>query len=133
MLNVLSNFWTAVSSVFKEAWDLPPRGSRLVHGAGIVSLGFVMDAIAERHKRVGIPTKDQFTVDLLPLQEVCSWTRGYWVFGPSQQVKWNEIQNTTRDINTLTNYLLWQYKNLVWSQNVKRRVRDNAAQRKMFN
>src|SRR4051812_14178143 len=39
MLFVLQAFWGAASEVFHEAWGLPPKRSRLMHGAGIVSLG----------------------------------------------------------------------------------------------
>src|SRR5262249_15164040 len=46
MVEVLCAFWGAVSKVFKDAWGVSPRRSRLMHGAGVVSLGFVMDAIA---------------------------------------------------------------------------------------
>jgi hypothetical protein len=114
MLAVLSNFWHAVSRVFVNAWALPARRSRLTHGAGIISLGFLMDAIADRLRHTQIPTQDQFENDLKPLVSICSWTDGYWNFGPSTQRRWNEIQNTPRDIKLLTNYLLVQYKNLVW-------------------
>lgn len=114
MLKTLKAFWAAVAEVFSESWCLPPRRSRLMHGAGIVSLGFVMDAIAERHRASGVPTVEQFADDLLPLKEVCRWTDGYWDFGPGCQRKWNEIQNTTKDIQILSNYLLIQYKARVW-------------------
>jgi DGQHR domain-containing protein len=116
MLGVLNAFWTAVSEVFEDAWKMPPRRSRLMHGAGIVSVGFVMDAIADRYRQTGLPTVEQFRQDLQPLREVCRWTDGYWDFGPGDQRKWNEIQNTHRDIQILANYLLVQYKALVWNQ-----------------
>jgi DGQHR domain-containing protein len=45
MIDLLVDFWAAVRDVFPEAWDKPPRQSRLMHGVGIVSLGFIMDAI----------------------------------------------------------------------------------------
>jgi DGQHR domain-containing protein len=48
MLQVLHSFWRATAEVFREAWGISPRRSRLMHGAGIVSVGFVMDAIADR-------------------------------------------------------------------------------------
>ena len=64
----------------------------------------------------GVPTKDQFSEDLKPLQDACRWTDGYWDFGPGMQRKWNEIQNTHRDIQILANYLLVQYKARVWSK-----------------
>jgi DGQHR domain-containing protein len=116
MLAVLFSFWRAVSCVFLEAWGLHPRKSRLMHGAGIVSLGFLMDAIADRYRSVGVPATEQFGADLLPLKPVCRWTDGYWDFGPGQQRKWNEIQNTSKDIQLLSNYLLVQYKAKVWAR-----------------
>ena len=57
MLAVLKDFWRAVSHVFPEAWDKPPRQSRLMHGAGIASLGFLMDTIFDRYIRVRVPTE----------------------------------------------------------------------------
>lgn len=119
MLAVLQSFWGAVSKVFDDAWNLPPRRSRLMHGAGIISMGFLMDAIAERHRKTQIPTEEQFADDLQPLKDVCRWTDGYWEFGPGRQRKWNEVQNTTRDIQLLANYLLVQYKSLVWNREVR--------------
>lgn len=116
MLKVLKAFWAATASVFKTAWGLPPNRSRLMHGAGVVSLGFVMDAIADRYRREGVLKKDEFAADLEPLVSVCRWTDGYWDFGPGVQRKWNEVQNTTKDIQLLANYLLIQYKALVWDR-----------------
>jgi DGQHR domain-containing protein len=116
MLRVLHAFWRAGAEVFRDAWGLPPRRSRLMHGAGIVSIGFVMDAIADRYRPTGLPGVEQFRQDLEPLREVCRWTDGYWDFGPGDQRKWNEIQNTHRDIQILANYLLVQYKALVWNR-----------------
>jgi DGQHR domain-containing protein len=115
MLAILRAFWSATSKVFKHAWQLPPRRSRLTHGAGIVSLGFVMDAIAERHRADGLPSEADFEADLKPLEDTCRWTDGIWDFGPGCQRKWSEIQNTSKDIQLLSNYLLVQYKARVWN------------------
>src|SRR5262249_35404119 len=76
MMNLLTAFWTAVRDVFNEAWDKPPRQSRLMHGVGIVSLGFIMDAIYDRYSRKRIPGNDDFAYDLTQLREVCRWTNG---------------------------------------------------------
>lgn len=116
MLKVLNAFWGAAAGVFPKAWGLPPSKSRLMHGAGIVSMGFLMDAIAERHRDTGMPAESQFREDLEPLKEVCRWTDGYWDFGPGIKRKWNEVQNTPKDIQMLANYLMVQYKALVWSR-----------------
>src|SRR5262249_4755958 len=64
MLATVKDFWAAVKQVYRTAWGLPPRRSRLVHGAGVISLGFVMDAIADRYRQTGTPTRDQFREDL---------------------------------------------------------------------
>ena len=132
IMTVLRNYWGAVRRVFDQAWDLPPRRSRLVHGAGIISLGFLMDAIAERHRRMIIPTENQFIADLEPLRDICRWTDGYWNFGPGCQRKWNEIQNTSKDIQLLSNYLLVQYKSLVWNQESKGVKKEVNSQPVLF-
>ncbi len=115
MLHLLKSFWTAVRDVFPDAWALPPRRSRLMHGVGIVSLGFVMDAITDRHWRHGPPGPTEFTTDLQSIEDICHWTSGSWTFGPQTQRQWNELQNIPRDINLLTNFLLFEYKARVWN------------------
>lgn len=115
MLRVLKSFWSAVASSFPEAWDRKPKDSRLLHGAGVVSLGFVMDAIAERVRESGLPTEEHFRTDLEALKPVCRWTEGHWEFGPGVLRKWNEVQNTPKDIQVLSNFLLVQYKTRVWN------------------
>lgn len=139
MIKVLINYWGAVSKVFREAWNKPPRESRLMHGAGIVGMGFLMDEISARLSKTKIPTEEQFMNDLSPLKEVCAWTNGYWDFGQDSNdpnlngpVKWNEIQNTTKDIAKLSNYLRRQYKNLVWTKTTKSQAVADPTQTKMF-
>lgn len=116
MLGLLKAFWAAVRDTFPNAWNLPPRRSRLVHGVGIISLGFVMDAIVDRYARLRTPTKEDFAIDLAGISEICRWTNGYWEFGRHAQRKWNDLQNTPKDIQLLTNYLLFEYKARVWSE-----------------
>jgi DGQHR domain-containing protein len=114
MLQLLFNFWEAVRMVFPESWNLPPAKSRLTHGVGIISMGHLMDAITDRFRNCGTPTTEQFSGDLKPLKPLCSWTSGFWDFGPGTQRKWNEVQNTSKDIQMVANYLLIKYKQLVW-------------------
>ena len=116
ILALLKDYWTAVREAFPEAWGQPPRRSRLMHGVGVVSMGFVMDAIVDRHRVYGVPTLDQFQADLAPLTDACRWTSGSWSFGPAHQRRWNDLQNTPRDIQLLTNYLLFEYKARVWNK-----------------
>jgi DGQHR domain-containing protein len=115
MLEVLFRFWGAVIELFDHAWKKHPSKSRLTHGVGVVSMGHLMDAIVDRHRAIGIPTREQFISDLRPLVQYCSWTDGYWNFSSVNQRRWNEVQNTSKDIQLVANYLLVQYKRLVWS------------------
>jgi DGQHR domain-containing protein len=120
MIDLVTNFWEAVADVFPDAWGteepVSPRRSRLVHGCGIVSMGFVMDAITDRYYDKPAPTMGDFKADLRALAPHCRWTNGTWDFGPGQVRKWNELQNTSKDIQVLTNYLLTKYRDEVWQR-----------------
>jgi hypothetical protein len=116
MLRLLKDYWSAVASVFADAWGKPAKESRLSGGPGVVALGFIMDAIIDRHRHVGLPTAAQFRADLEPLRSVCRWTGGVWEFGPDRRRKWNEVQNTPREVRLLSDYLTTQYKALVWNR-----------------
>ena len=61
-----------------------------------------------------ITSYEQFKEDLEKLEPFCKWTNGYWDFGIDHKIKWNELQNITRDIQILTNYLLKKYRTDVW-------------------
>jgi DGQHR domain-containing protein len=108
MLCIPKNFWTAVSRVFEEAWDKPARQSRLTHGLGILSLGFLMDAIAEQFEQIEPDTAD-FEKHLQLIAPLCAWTSGSWKLGPYQR-QWNDLQNTPRDVQVVADYLLSAYR-----------------------
>ncbi|GAA3283993.1 hypothetical protein GCM10020218_041450 [Dactylosporangium vinaceum] len=111
MLTVLFNFWTAVQKVFPDAWGLPPRKSRLMHGAGIISLGYLMDEISHNRDRGdGIVEADDFAVHLKAIADDCHWTSGDWHFADGVVRKWNDIQNTPRDIQRISNFLQNRYR-----------------------
>lgn len=56
----------AVAETFEDAWvDKAPKESRLVHGAGIVSMGYVMNYL---HASNGSITKEDFKIGLAPLR-----------------------------------------------------------------
>jgi DGQHR domain-containing protein len=120
ILELLHNYWSAVARVFPEAWGLPARKSRLMHGAGIVSMGYIMDTISDRLHGTRLPTTRQYETDLLPLKELCRWTAGHWDFGNGQRRKWNELQNTSKDIELLSNHLIGEYKSRVWRHRAPR-------------
>jgi DGQHR domain-containing protein len=110
MIRVLCDYWEAVKKTFPDAWGVPPKKSRLMHGAGIISMGFLMDAITDRlgpsKRRIGVA---RLATELAVVAPLCKWTHGFWRFAEETQVKWNELQNTTHHIQLLSNYLLAKY------------------------
>ena len=116
MLRTLKDYWWAVRATFDDAWGLKPRQSRLMHGVGIVSMGFVMDAICDRYRSRSRPSREQFAADLRRLRAVCHWTSGEWISATFGARRWNEFQNTPRDAQLLANHLLTEYKTRVWSR-----------------
>lgn len=115
-LDVLKEFWEGVKKAFPEAWGKLPRQSRLMHGAGVIAMGFLMDTIADRHRKNRKLTAKLFQQELEPLRKVCHWIDGNWDFGNGDLLKWNELQNVPRHIQMLSSYLLQQYRELVWKQ-----------------
>jgi DGQHR domain-containing protein len=111
-LEVLKEFWDGVKRTFPDAWGKLPRLSRLMHGAGVISMGFLMDTIADRHRKQRKLTSKLFQQELEPLRKVCRWTEGYWDFGNGESIKWNELQNVPRHIQMLSSYLLNQYRSI---------------------
>jgi DGQHR domain-containing protein len=113
MLLILKPFWRAAKKVFEEAWALPPRRSRLMHGVGIASLGYLMDAITDDYIGRGtLPDESDYAAELDSLHEICAWTSGYWDLGHGSLRRWNEFQNTPNDIQLLSGHLLREYKHL---------------------
>lgn len=104
MYRILVNFWTAVKATFPSAWGKDPRQSRLMHSAGIMAMGVLMDRIFARIS----PRSDiEFVkAELRKVAPSCRWTDGTW---KSLGVKWNEIQNTPRDIRRLQAALVQAY------------------------
>ena len=113
MLQLLKNYWTAVAKTFPQAWGQPPKRSRLSHGAGIVSMGFICDAISDKHRRVRMPSEKQYAKGLAVLVDECRWTDGFWDFGRGHHVKWSDLQNTASHIQMLTDFLIQQYRTVV--------------------
>ncbi|MEV8504475.1 DGQHR domain-containing protein DpdB [Actinoplanes sp. NPDC051475] len=112
MLTALFNFWTAVAAVFPDAWNKPPRKSRLMHGAGIISMGYMMDAITHvRDQGDGIVEVEEYTADLKSIADDCHWTDGEWTFSDGVIRRWNDIQNTPRDIKRVADFLQVRYRN----------------------
>jgi len=108
---ILCNFWGAVKVYYSKAWDLKPKDSRLTHGVGIISMGYIMDAVCYKLKgRWKIPPKNAFIDEIDILGHQIAWTQGVWVFSKEMRMPWNELQNTTRHTELVTNYLIRIYK-----------------------
>ena len=105
MVAHLNHYWSLVRQAFPEAWELAPRRSRLTHGVGIQSLGYIMDFLTD-----GVPVAElaglEIESKLATLAKICSWTHGTWNFGENDRRRWNGLQNTPSDIRMLTNYLV---------------------------
>lgn len=110
MTTFVSNYWLAVADVFGEAWNKKrARDSRLLHGAGIVAMGFLMDEIARRLP-MDLPDPEDFAAELKTIKDDCAWTEGTWHFADDNISQWNDIQNTAKDVKRLTDYLLSRYR-----------------------
>lgn len=111
MLSLLYNFWAAVREVFPDAWNKPSRKSRLMHGAGIISMGYLMDAINHvRDDGQELVSTEEFAADLKTVAEDCHWTEGEWIFLDGVVRKWNDVQNTPRDIQRVADLLQNRYR-----------------------
>ena len=98
-----SEFYKAVQMVFKEDWvGHKPKTSRLVHGAGIQALGYVMETLAVM---TGARSWAEFAPHLARLKGFTAWTSGSWDFGNGDVRHWKAVNVTGRDIMTLAQYL----------------------------
>lgn len=99
----ISEFFSAVQEVFRAAWvGHTPRTSRLVHSAGIISMGYVMDQLCV----TGRPLAPLFKLGLKKLEGRTAWTAGQgdWDFQSGSR-PWNAIQSLHGDIHVLSDYL----------------------------
>jgi len=103
-LRLVNNFFIAIATTFAKDWrEHTPKTSRLVHSAGIIAMGHVMEELYVRHKARKIA---DFEEGLQALVGHTAWSSGTWEFGKDDRRPWNRIQNTNRDILLLTEHLL---------------------------
>jgi DGQHR domain-containing protein len=101
MYGALVAYWSAVRSVFPDAWGRPPTESRLMHSAGIEAMSLLMDRIMSR-AAPGTDLELHASEALRRIAPHCRWTCGRW---QDLQRDWNEIQNVGRDIKLLSGHL----------------------------
>jgi hypothetical protein len=100
---LISAFYSAVQTVFAEDWkDQKPSTSRLVHGAGIQALGYVMEVLAAK----GARKFGDFVPGLNLLEGRTAWRSGSWDFGGGDIRHWKAIQNVHGDVVSLAHYLI---------------------------
>lgn len=100
---LVSAFFEAVQKVFENDWvGHDAKTSRLLHGVGLISMGYVMDELYAR-KRARRPR--DFERGLRPLEGRTHWTSGAWSFG-SERRPWHALQNTNADYRLLSHHLV---------------------------
>jgi DGQHR domain-containing protein len=113
-VTMMSEFYRAVQHIFAEDWiGRTPKTSRLIHGTGIVALGYVMDFL---NSVTGAATRDEFANGLRLLKGKTAWTEGEWEFGEERR-RWNGLQNVPADVRQLSLHLV---------QVLKRRLAETA-------
>ena len=101
MYKILILYWSQVRKVFPEEWGLTPQKSRLMHSAGVRSMGILMDHIMMRIESLPNPEQELFET-LKKIRPYCRWTSGTW---EGLGWKWNEVQSIPSHINKLSEYL----------------------------
>lgn len=111
---LLSEFYHAVQHIFAKDWvGKTPKTSRLLHGSGIIALGYVMDFLNSVN---GAATREEFANGLRLLKGKTAWSEGEWEFGTERR-RWNGLQNVPADIRQLSLSLV---------QVLKRRLSEKA-------
>lgn len=105
--SILVLYWTAVRTVFPDAWGGTPDKSRLVHGTGIRAMGRLMDRIIPSVDLSDAHALQKVEQELKLIRPICRWTQGRWE--AMGGLKWNELQNVPRHINILSNVLIRAY------------------------
>ncbi|MET4066798.1 DGQHR domain-containing protein [Bradyrhizobium sp. S3.2.6] len=102
-VELVSNFFGAVQHAFAKDWkDHTPKTSRLVHGVGLISLGYVLDELAINKKA---KSQRQFENGLKCLVGKTHWSSGEWNFGAEKR-PWHALQNTKADYRLVSHHLV---------------------------
>ena len=103
-VTLIADFYHAVQTIFAVDWrGHTPKTSRLVHGAGIMALGYVMEVLFDLD---GARSQEDFERGLLCLRGRTAWTSGEWQFQGGDRRHWRAIQNVNRDIVLLAQHLI---------------------------
>ncbi|PMR61016.1 hypothetical protein C1A38_11335 [Verrucosispora sp. ts21] len=108
ILQALYTYWSAVRDTFPDAWGKPPTKSRLMHGAGIRAMGRLMDRVLGTVDPRLPEAPELVSKHLAVIVPHCQWTAGRW---NELHLRWNEIENVSRHVQELSNYLIRVYLN----------------------
>ena len=103
---IIVAYWTAVKKTFPEAWGLPPKDSRLMHGVGLSALGKLMDLIIPEISVSSGKLCDMIQIELSSIERHCRWTGGKW---EAIGLDWDHLENISRHQNLLTSHLVRLY------------------------
>jgi DGQHR domain-containing protein len=104
MYRMLATYWAAVKGAFPDAWGKDPRQSRLMHSAGLVAMGVLMDKVYA--KLAPDASLNAVQAEVEKVARACRWTKGTW---EGLGLAWNEIQNTPQHIKKLQDVLVREY------------------------
>ncbi|NYF30672.1 DGQHR domain-containing protein DpdB [Sphingopyxis sp. JAI108] len=102
MYRALVQYWSAVRDAFPDAWGKPPEDSRLMHSAGIRTVGALMDQIMIRADGMSDPGAE-VRASLERIAPYCRWIEGEW---DELGWAWNEVMSTPQHITRLRDHLM---------------------------
>lgn len=103
---VLLVYWGAVRDVFPDAWGRPAAESKLMGGVGIRSMSRLMDRVMVHVDINTNAAESQAREELSYIADRCHWTSGSW---EEIGLPWNELQNVSKHIAALSNFLARAY------------------------
>jgi len=106
ILRILITYWSAVRDVFPDAWGKPARRSKLMGGVGIRAMGRLMDRVMAQIDANDPQAPELARREVARIKDACHWTSGTW---PEIGLPWNELQNVSRHISALSNFLARTY------------------------
>lgn len=133
-IQILNNFWQAVSEVFKVDWANKSRDmkrSYITHGTSIIGLSYLcrhMLRVFQTETRKirnnsnpseRLPSPDFFVNELLLVKDHCHFNNGYWTLGLARNPdvkdlpysrRWNDFQNTTSEKQLFATNILRLYE-----------------------
>ncbi len=103
---LLFTYWSAVRDTFPEAWGRPPSESRLMHGVGVRAMSRLMERVMVHVDVTANDSIEATSREIARVAPLCRWTDGVW---EELGLPWNELQNLSKHISALSNFLIRRY------------------------